>query len=438
MTNNTTKKNSINYKNSINKKKKQMTFYTKIINKYLSIFCVIILLASIFVITPTIIASPNDPWWNSNWYYRNKILINHTKVFENLVNFPILIDITNTGLIGHAQSDADDFVFTTDGTPTKLSHEIESYDAVNGHLVAWVNIPSLSSTTDTSIYMYYDNPSASNQQNIVGTWNSGFKAVYHLKESWSTSVGHFKDSTANHYDGTLTDINSNSASDTGIAGPGFRFNGDADFINIGVINHPQPITYSCWFKTDDIDQNKGALGRDYNLYFLGTWNTGPGYLRHSIYINSVRYYQHTTGASNVWYHLAVTYDGSTVRYYVGGSLVGSNSVSGSLIGTNFAWHIGDNGNGALFFKGVVDEVRIANTCLSTGWISTYYNNVNNPSSFYTVSIEQTQSGLPPVISNEQPANTSKNIGFNPLLQADVFDPDGDMINCKLWTNAGGS
>jgi hypothetical protein len=190
--------------------------------------------------------SPSGPddWWNMSWLYRKEIIIDHTKVAENLVNFPIYIDIVNGDLIGHAQSDGDDFVFTTDETPTptKLSHEIESYDSATGHLIAWVNIPSLSSTIDTSIYMYYGNPDASNQQQVETTWNNGFKAVYHLKESWSTTTGHFKDSTINNYDGTLTDADGDSSSDTGITGSAFRFNGDADFINIGVIDHPQPIT----------------------------------------------------------------------------------------------------------------------------------------------------------------------------------------------------
>jgi hypothetical protein len=72
-----------------------------------------------------------------------------------------------------------------------------------------VNITHLSSTSDTILYLYYGNSTCSSQQNVAGTWNNGFKAVYHLKESWSTTTGYFKDSTTNHQDGTLTDTNSN-------------------------------------------------------------------------------------------------------------------------------------------------------------------------------------------------------------------------------------
>jgi hypothetical protein len=90
-----------------------------------------------------------------------------------LVNFPILIDITDTDLIGHTQSNGNDIVFTNK-TGIKLNHEIEYYNSPTGKLVAWVNITHLSSTQDTIIYLYYDNPACSNQQNPTGTWNANY------------------------------------------------------------------------------------------------------------------------------------------------------------------------------------------------------------------------------------------------------------------------
>ena len=204
--------------------------------KYISLFLAIIMLtSSLFVIIPTVTSNPDDSWWNTSWIYRKAIIIDHSKVNEDISNFPFLIDITDHNLSSYAQSNGNDIVFTS-VTAIKLSHEIESYNSVDGHLVAWVNIPSLSSTVNTTLYIYYGNPSATSQKNIEGTWNSDFKAVYHLKESWSTTAGHFKDSTTNHHNGTLTDANADSSTDIGIVGNGFRFNGDADFINIGVIN----------------------------------------------------------------------------------------------------------------------------------------------------------------------------------------------------------
>ncbi|MFO7901895.1 MAG: LamG-like jellyroll fold domain-containing protein, partial [Pirellulaceae bacterium] len=61
-------------------------------------------------------------------------------------------------------------------------------------------------------------------------------------------------------------------------------------------------------------------------------------------------------SSGVWYHLGVTYDGSVIRYYINGVEDASASVSGGLSSTSFGWGIGDDGNNAHFFDGVVDEV----------------------------------------------------------------------------------
>ena len=86
---------------------------------------------------------------------------------------------------------------------TKLSHEIEDYDSTNGDIVAWVKIPSLSSSSDTEIYMYYGCGTADNQQNASGVWDDDYVGVWHLTESGNGTADEFKDSTqyVNHGQG---------------------------------------------------------------------------------------------------------------------------------------------------------------------------------------------------------------------------------------------
>ena len=84
-------------------------------------------------------------WYSDDWLYRKEIVIDSTKVSEDLMNFPVVIDITDDDLAAYAQPNGDDILFT-DYFGTKVAHEIELYE-VNGsaHLVAWVNLPFLSS-----------------------------------------------------------------------------------------------------------------------------------------------------------------------------------------------------------------------------------------------------------------------------------------------------
>ncbi|MBU1940136.1 MAG: DUF2341 domain-containing protein, partial [Candidatus Thermoplasmatota archaeon] len=139
-----------------------------------------------------------SPWWNTNWSYRKSITIDSTKVFGEspLLNFPVLIDITDDNLSSKAQSGGDDIIFT-DYYGLKLHHEIEYYNNDTGHLIAWVNVTSLSNIINTTLYLYYGNPVCGSQENPGGVWNSNYVMVQHLNE---TSGMHY-DSTSYDNDG---------------------------------------------------------------------------------------------------------------------------------------------------------------------------------------------------------------------------------------------
>ena len=71
---------------------------------------------------------------------------------------------------------------------------------------------------------------------------------------------------------------------------------------------------------------------------------------------------------NVWSHLATTFDGSVVRLYVNGTLVGSSAVSGSMAASTGSLRIGGNSVWSEWFAGLIDEVRLYNRALSAGEI----------------------------------------------------------------------
>ena len=97
--------------------------------------------------------------------YARAITIDHRKVSNtDQTNFPVLISgtfpylatVTNGGHVQNANGY--DIVFTSDAAgQVQLPHEIDSYNPTTGAAAFWVGIPTLSHTTDTSIYMWYGN-----------------------------------------------------------------------------------------------------------------------------------------------------------------------------------------------------------------------------------------------------------------------------------------
>src|SRR4029077_12592825 len=136
------------------------------------------------------------PWYNVAWSNRKSITISHTKVSgsSSLTNFPMVFSVTdpnlktvaNGGSVG--RTDGKDILFTASDGVTKLNYQMEFYNPSNGNTIAWAQIPSVSTTVDTLVYIYYGNASASDQTNALGTWDSNYKAVYHLADNAATTT----------------------------------------------------------------------------------------------------------------------------------------------------------------------------------------------------------------------------------------------------------
>ena len=161
------------------------------------------------------------PYYTYNSY--RAITIDHTKVPNtDQSNFPVLISGTYPYLAtvangGQVQNSSGyDIVFTSDaGGTSKLNYEIESYDAATGSIIAWVQIPTLSHTADTVIYLQYGNSIISaSQQNKTGVWDSNFIGVWHLSDGTSLS-------------GSDSTVHTNTLSDSGAAAAAGVFGGAA-------------------------------------------------------------------------------------------------------------------------------------------------------------------------------------------------------------------
>jgi len=71
-----------------------------------------------------------------------------------------------------------------------------------------------------------------------------------------------------------------------------------------------------------------------------------------------------------WTHLAMTYDGTTIRRYVNGALSGTRAAKGAIAASSYPLRFGGNAVWKEWFKGRLDEVRVYDRALSPAHIAT--------------------------------------------------------------------
>lgn len=132
---------------------------------------------------------------DGTWAFKKELTVEAGDVTgaSPLVDFPLLVSITDTNLRDEARSNGFDIFFSTDSDGTTvIPYERESYDSSTGTLVAWV-LTDLSDIVDNTIFMFYGNPTAPDQQDPLPVWNTRFNDVYHFNQNnfpWlNSSVG---------------------------------------------------------------------------------------------------------------------------------------------------------------------------------------------------------------------------------------------------------
>lgn len=120
--------------------------------------------------------------------------------------------------------------------------------------------------------------------------------------------------------------------------------------------------------------NKPATGAyRYEIYY----DNAADRLACAFYIGGTYYRVNGTSAPSIstWYHIAATYDGTTIKLYENGSMVNSTAVTGVIQNVNSKISIGaDDATPTTFpMSGSIDEVRVWDRALTATEISTYRN-----------------------------------------------------------------
>ncbi len=172
----------------------------------------------------------------------------------DLFDFPLAVVIeADAEIAARAQHDGRDLLFTDENLDV-LPYEIEHYDAGSGALVAWVRVPEIDAANGARLLLHFDDPEASDQQNVAEVWSAGFAGVWHL--STPSVAMTIADSAGNLDDGRAPASVVAPEGVAGIAGGGLSFSGpQSDTIRIadpaGALDFGMDsYSVSMWVKVD--------------------------------------------------------------------------------------------------------------------------------------------------------------------------------------------
>ncbi|MHA2167566.1 MAG: DUF2341 domain-containing protein, partial [Candidatus Hodarchaeales archaeon] len=389
---------------------------------------------------------------DASFEYKKDLVIDNTKVSQDLTNFPVLVDITDSALkTGRVQPDGDDILFI-DANGTKLAHEIENFtqSSSDGHLVAWVNIPKVLATEDTVISMYYGNNEVSKQTNPSGVWNNNYLGIWHLGESSGDAL----DSTIYGTDGVITGVTQQAA---GQIGYGYDFDGNTDYINMGDpadghldFTDNEDFTLSFWVYIDSVDDwdgtwlvaKRNGLGSSYQGYSIKLGEGGDDYPFHwGVSSNGPQFgvYASEDNLIGSWHYVACVFDENSnilSTIYDNGTddksttFGDTNDFDGVQNSFNFIVG-GDYSGGDEWHNGRMDEIRISSTTRSADWIATEYANQLNPTEFYSIGPETLFDKIPPLINDFGVDDPGTGIG---RFWADITDSTSDVESVTIEVN----
>lgn len=348
-----------------------------------------------------------NPDWLSGYDQRVKVTIDNTDVDSTLTNFPVLIYLSTSS--GRNNDDVS-FVFdeltsddnrkkiavTTSDEVTECYVDLEKWDDANEQAWIWVKVPSISSSADTDLYLYYDKDHANNTDyvddsgvgNATNVWDSNFKGVWHLNETTGTQY----DATTNNNDASASVQSQGGAS---IIDGGDDLEVDSShYVDCGTgasLRITPDITLEIWMKVESKPSaTVGIAGRwettdndrCYGLYFGATNYVQWGITDDGSWTEGHRElcYDNTIPTDDVWYYYAGTFDGSASAslIYRNGTDVTTAIQDEGITTINQGtvnYDIGcqrTEGTRYRFLDGWVDEIRVSDNVRPSEWVKATY------------------------------------------------------------------
>ena len=390
---------------------------------------------SVFILATILLCSEIAMSQLPGYSQRFKAQINSSQVTgsSSLTNFPVLVSLTNARL-AHTSFGGDveningyDIRFTSSNSTTLLTHQIESYDPNTGEITFWVRFPSVLSNSNTEFYIYFGNSSISVDPSNVNVWDPNYKMVLHLNETGAAPLT-ISDAASEGTDGS----DNGTIPITGQTGDARDFDTTGDRIivadnGVSPLDISGSITISLWLNISNLASGPDILTKGDYLNGYSIWTTAAGAINFQINNDALT----TTGgqiSNGNWAYITATRNSTGDRFiYVNGTQVATDN-------SNESFNIDDSdfylSTASSFpYLGDMDEVRISAVNRSSDWISTEFNNQDNPSAFITLInaepiLDNIESTAETFISGDTPLNITSAISVQD-------GDDTDLVNATI-------
>ena len=332
--------------------------------------------------------------WLQGWGRRVRLNIDSNDIDENLTDFPVLIYLSSSSgrnddnlsfVFEEIQSESDrkKIALTTSDGETQCYAEIERWNATSEEAWLWVRVPSISDSSNTELYLYYDADHADNTAYVgdpnsapaEAVWGNDFRLVTHMRDD--PDISHVRDSTGYDNDGTKTAAGEPAVTASGNISDAQDFDGIDDYVDLGsdasLDLRSTNFTVEAWIYPTT------QTVRWPTFYVIGMWELSFGIGQDNntdkleVWVDdSTSYASDSDVTYSEWNYVALSWNGSHYNFYIDGEADGSRS--GSSYPDTGTTYIGGTPpfekEGC--FNGTIDEVRTSNTSRSTTWIKASY------------------------------------------------------------------
>lgn len=330
-------------------------------------------------------------WYSADpWTRRIDLSIDSTNVAQTLTDAVVLVSLTDADLAANAQADGSDLVFT-DGGATVLPHDIERWDPATGALSAWVRVPAVNDTINTSISLLYaaaDAPAMADQR---ATW-LGQGIAWTMAGSQTDPAPSLDDRGAFNLDGLALADASRVLAPHGYAA---RLDGTSDRLEAEPFSLPgAAFTVTTWFNPATITGDAVLVAQGdptgagvFELAIDNTTSPGSPTLRATLNVDGAPVsVDGGVIAAGTWHHAAMVWDQANLEVFVDGVSVGSIPAVGTLpVSRTLATVLGGDPSGARTLDGDLGHVGVRLDALSDAEIAFEAANLAAPSTVVVAS-----------------------------------------------------